>query len=75
MLKTFLQTVSAVAAFFLAMALFPDVLKKAQAEVDSVVGYDRLPNYDDRDDLPYINAVCLEVHRWHAVAPTCKRLD
>jgi len=63
-------TVSAEYAFFLAMVLNPDVQKKAQAELDAVLGNDRLPTLADRANLPYINAVVLEVLRWNSVAPT-----
>ncbi|KAF8550635.1 cytochrome P450 [Imleria badia] len=61
--------VSAVHAFFLAMVLFPEVQAKAQAELDAVVGSERLPSFTDRDSLPYINAVWKEVLRWHSVTP------
>ncbi|KAI0789549.1 OrdA protein [Abortiporus biennis] len=63
-------TVSAEYAFILAMVLNPDVQKKAQAEIDSIVGTDRLPALNDRETLPYINAVVTEVLRWNSVAPT-----
>ncbi|KAG2337086.1 cytochrome P450 [Suillus weaverae] len=63
-------TVSAIYSFFLAMTLFPDVQKKAQAEIDAVVGPDRLPSFADRDSLPYIEALVKEVFRWNVVAPT-----
>ena len=66
------QTVSAIYAFFKAMALHPEVAAAAQAEIDSVIGLDRLPSFADRDDLPYVNAVVLEVMRWHSVVPTGK---
>ncbi len=66
------QTVSAIYAFFKAMVLYPEVAVKAQAEIDSVVGPDRLPTFTDRIDLPYLNALVLEVCRWHSVAPTGK---
>ncbi|KAJ6555570.1 cytochrome P450 [Mycena vulgaris] len=56
-------------AFFKAMALYPDVLKRAQAEIDSVVGSDRLPQLSDRPHLPFIEAIVLESLRWHPVAP------
>ncbi|KAG1781057.1 cytochrome P450 [Suillus placidus] len=62
-------TVSAIYSFFLAMTLFPDVQKKAQAEIDAVVGPDRLPSFADRDSLPYIEALVKEVLRWNAVGP------
>jgi cytochrome P450 len=63
-------TVSTIYSLFLAMTLFPDVQKKAQAEIDAVVGLDRLPSFVDRDSLPYIDALVKEVLRWNVVAPT-----
>ncbi len=35
-----------------------------------MIGDDRLPRFDDRERLPYINALVLEVTRWHNVGPT-----
>ena len=64
-----LQVVSAIHAFFLAMVLYPEVQAKAKAELDAVVGSERLPCFNDRDSLSYINAVWKEVLRWHSVAP------
>lgn len=51
------------------MTLHPDAQRKAQKEIDSVVGSDRLPTAADREHLPYINALCLEVLRWNPVGP------
>jgi hypothetical protein len=62
-------TVSSLMTFFLAMMLFPDVQKKAQEELDSVIGSGRLPNSSDKGTLPYIDAIVKETHRWHPVAP------
>lgn len=56
-------------ALFLAMALYPEVQKKAQVEIDTVVGPNRLPDFDDRPFLPYINAIVKESMRWHLVGP------
>ncbi|KAJ7184629.1 cytochrome P450 [Mycena filopes] len=56
-------------SFFLAMSLYPDVQAKAQAEIDKVIGNNRLPALSDRPDLPYVDAVCKEALRWHVVAP------
>ena len=56
-------------AFFLAMTLRPEVQKKAQAELDAVVGTDRLPEFSDRTSLPYVNAIVKEVLRWHPAGP------
>ena len=54
---------------FLAMGLYPEVQKKAQAEIDAVVGPDRLPEIEDRPSLPYINALIKELMRWNLVVP------
>ena len=51
------------------MALYPEVQKKAQAEIDAVVGPNRLPDFHDRPSLPYVNAVVKESSRWNLVAP------
>lgn len=47
----------------------PDVLKKGQKEVDEWVGYDRLPDFDDREHLPYTVALLKETLRWRPVTP------
>ena len=51
------------------MTLHPEVQAKAQAEITRVVGSDRLPTYNDRDSLPYIEAVYKELLRWHPIVP------
>ncbi|KAL5636445.1 hypothetical protein ACGC1H_000418 [Rhizoctonia solani] len=62
-------TASAVGTFFALMARHPEVQAKAQAEINQVIGEDRLPTYSDRDSLPYIEAVYKEVLRWHPIVP------
>ncbi len=56
-------------SFFLALVLFPEVQRRAQAELDMVVGRDQLPTFDDRPCLPYIEALCKELMRWNMVTP------
>ena len=53
----------------LAMVQHPEVQKRAQAEIDAVVGTERLPNFGDRSSLPYIEAVYRETRRWRPVTP------
>ncbi|KAJ3561941.1 hypothetical protein NP233_g9885 [Leucocoprinus birnbaumii] len=60
--------VSTISTFFLAIVLFPDVLKKAQAEVDRVLK-GRLSEDDDIMFMPYLNALLKEVMRWQPVLP------
>jgi cytochrome P450 len=62
-------TVSSLMTFFLAMMVFPDVQKKAQEELDRVIGGGRLPTSADKGTLPYIDAIVKETHRWHPVLP------
>lgn len=62
-------TVITLTVFTLAMIQFPHVQRKAQAEIDRVVGTDRLPSFEDRDKLPYINALVKEAIRWWPIAP------
>ncbi|KAI0693293.1 cytochrome P450 [Cerioporus squamosus] len=62
-------TYATLQTFFVAMALHPDVQKRAQAELDDIVGPDRLPNHGDRALLPYIDALVKEALRWAPVAP------
>ncbi|EIW80307.1 cytochrome P450 [Coniophora puteana RWD-64-598 SS2] len=62
-------TASTLLVFFLAMCRNQHVQKRAQEELDTVVGMDRLPDFSDRDSLPYIEAVFREVRRWHPVTP------
>ncbi|OJJ32368.1 hypothetical protein ASPWEDRAFT_117096 [Aspergillus wentii DTO 134E9] len=63
-------TVSSLSFFFLAMALFPEIQQKAQHEIDKVIGNTKLPSFNDRAKLPYIDALVKEVLRWQPVAPT-----
>lgn len=62
-------TVAALFVFLLAMVLHPEVMHKAQAEIDSVIGRERLPGFADKERLPYVSAIVKEILRWRPVAP------
>ena len=51
------------------MTRYPEVQKKAQQELDAVVGNDRLPTIADREHLPYLRALVSEVLRWYPIGP------
>lgn len=51
------------------MLHFPEICARAQAEIDALVGRDRLPSFDDKDYLPYTRAIILEVQRWRPLSP------
>ncbi|CAA7263091.1 unnamed protein product [Cyclocybe aegerita] len=55
------QTISATGSFLYLMATNPDAQKKAQAEIDALLGAQRLPEFCDRPSLPYVEATV--IHR------------
>lgn len=61
-------TASTLCSAFLALVTHPEVLRKAQMEIDSVVGPERTPGFGDESSLPYIRALCKETLRWRPVA-------
>ena len=64
------ETTTGVLDFFaMASVLYPESTRKAQEELDSVVGQNRLPSFDDISNLPYVNAFIKEVLRWRPVLP------
>ena len=54
---------------FLALALNPEVVRKAHEELDAVVGRDRLPTFSDKPSLAYVNAIIAESFRYHNALP------
>ena len=53
----------------LAMLAYPETQARAHAELDAVVGRDRLPTFADQPHLPYIRAMVKEVLRWRPAGP------
>ena len=62
---------SLILAIVQAMIHFPEVQRKAQAEIDEVVGASRSPQWSDLERLPYINMIVKEGHRWRPILPLC----
>ncbi|KAK0438648.1 cytochrome P450 [Armillaria borealis] len=62
-------TTATIRVFLLTMMLFPGAQKKAHAELNDVLQGRRLPTHQDRDKLPYVNALCKEVLRFHPAVP------
>ncbi|KAG6887478.1 hypothetical protein C0992_012106 [Termitomyces sp. T32_za158] len=46
------------------MVLYPGVQVRAQGEIDAVIGTDRLPEFEDRKNLPYLESILQEVLRY-----------
>ena len=51
------------------MKMYPEFMAKAQAQIDEVVGRDRLPEFADVENMPYIQAIVKELFRWQPVTP------
>ncbi|KAI0767394.1 cytochrome P450 [Fomes fomentarius] len=62
-------TYSTLQTVFLAMSLYPDVLKKAHAELDAFIGPNRLPDFGDERSLVYVSAIIKEAQRWMPAVP------
>ncbi|KLO12040.1 cytochrome P450, partial [Schizopora paradoxa] len=62
-------TVTLLYTFYQMMLRHPDVQHKAQAEIDNIIGLDRLPSIEDMDTLPYITNVIREIIRFTGVVP------
>ncbi|KAJ3498533.1 hypothetical protein NMY22_g19595 [Coprinellus aureogranulatus] len=61
-------TVSLTLSFWLVCTKFPEVQRRAQAEVDRVCP-DRLPDLSDRPQLPVIQSMVYELLRWNPATP------
>ena len=53
----------------MAILTFPEAQAKAHAELDRVVGRDRLPDFDDHSQLPYLDALLKEIQRFVLTFP------
>ncbi|KAF9479967.1 cytochrome P450 [Pholiota conissans] len=62
-------TISLGLTFLYLMTIHPEIQKKAQAEIDRVTGGSRLPDFEDRSSLPYIEAMYRELMRWMPPVP------
>ncbi|KAI4524259.1 cytochrome P450 [Schizophyllum commune Loenen D] len=62
-------TADTLVVFTFAITMHPEVQKKAKAELNAVLGPDRLPEIADREDLPYIERVVQETFRFWPTIP------
>ncbi|KAG6332680.1 hypothetical protein ID866_6411 [Astraeus odoratus] len=62
-------TATALKILALVMVLNQDIQDRVHAELDAVVGKGMIPTFEDRERLPYLQAVLYEVMRWHPVVP------
>ncbi|KAJ5563107.1 hypothetical protein N7461_001868 [Penicillium sp. DV-2018c] len=49
--------------------LYPEAVGQMKEELDSVVGKDRLPSFDDAAQLPWTQAFIKEAMRWRSLTP------
>jgi cytochrome P450 len=66
-----MQTITFTQHLFLAMLEHPEYLKRAHAELDGVLGLGpaRLPTFEDRPRLPFLDALFSETMRWGVPVP------
>lgn len=60
----FATTTETINTFIYAMMAYPEVQTRAQAEIDAIIGHERLPGIADIEKLPFTNALLKEVIRW-----------
>jgi len=60
--------------FVVAVLLHPEVQTMAQKELDAATRGERLPTFEDRLKLPFVDAICKEVLRWKPVVPLSESL-
>ena len=69
-LHQFVKSVSAISSCILGLLEYPEVLGKAQTELDRVVKSGDLPDFNDQELTPYTTAIVKETLRWRPVAPS-----
>ncbi|KAF5357215.1 hypothetical protein D9756_006364 [Leucocoprinus leucothites] len=62
-------TITTISHLILAMMYYPECFKKAREEIEEVVGKSRLPNFNDRASLPYLECILNETWRWGCPVP------
>ncbi|KZS90974.1 cytochrome P450 [Sistotremastrum niveocremeum HHB9708] len=64
-----MKTVGSLDTFIIAMIHFPEIQREAQQSIDELLQGERLPTFEDRGSLPYVEALYREVLRWKPVLP------
>jgi hypothetical protein len=57
------KTVAVISSLLLVLVLYPEVQIRGQEELDRVISPDRLPTFDDRPTLPYVEGIVKETLR------------
>ncbi|KAG2134023.1 cytochrome P450 [Suillus bovinus] len=63
-------TTLAICTVLMAAACFPNEQAKVQAELDAVVGRNRVPTFADEQSLPHLHAFISEALRWRPLVPS-----
>ncbi|KAG2358570.1 cytochrome P450 [Suillus spraguei] len=65
----FHTTAVAICTVLMAAAYFPEEHAKVQAELDAVIGRERVPTFADKPSLPRLEAFISEALRWRPLVP------
>ncbi|KAM6492078.1 Cytochrome P450 [Amanita muscaria] len=60
---------AAITSCIIALLNHPDILKRAQEQIDSVVPFGDLPTFHEEEKLPLVTAICMETIRWRDIVP------
>ncbi|KAL4959677.1 cytochrome P450 [Aspergillus stella-maris] len=63
------STTVLIGSFMAAVVTNPEVANEVRAEIDAVIGSDRLPTMNDQDKLPLLRAFINELMRWRGTPP------
>ena len=75
MTVTLIKTALVLQTFFFRMQEHPEIQRQAQAELDAIVGRDRLPTFSDKAELPFVDALCKELLRHTPAVPGGTRIS
>ncbi|PFH47283.1 hypothetical protein AMATHDRAFT_77275 [Amanita thiersii Skay4041] len=63
------KTSTAIVSCILGHLTRPDIVTRAQVDIDAIVPFGELPTFEFEERLPLITAICMEALRWRVITP------